>query len=112
VKRHFPAILTVALIGVSVLGGCGGKLAETGSATVTGLSYGIMRLHHPNGKVNYKRLLPDKMPKDARTVARNIGKPARYVQTKKGGTLTFPNGDTVIYQDHKLKKPESSRKRR
>jgi len=113
VKKNYLAILTVpAFLGVSVLVGCGGKLAEPGCATVTGLSQGIMRLSHPDGKVNFKRLMRDKLPKDARTVARNMGKPARFVETKKGGTLTFPNGDTVIYQDHECDKNKSSRKPR
>jgi hypothetical protein len=97
-KRIFIVLLTI--LAASALSCCGGKLAATGSVTVTGMhGNGEMRLSYPDGKTKIKRLKADSGPKEAAKVARNLFKPARFVETIKGGTLTFPDGDTVIFQD-------------
>lgn len=91
-----------ALLAVIVLGGCGGPIAKTGWTTVTAVSpHGVMRLGYPDGTAAWKRIDPDKVRKGARTAAENMLKPARFVETDQGSTLTFPCGDTLIYYDMK-----------
>jgi hypothetical protein len=83
-----------------LVGGCGGKLANTGWATVGEVrSDGVMRLNYPDGKTGLKRIDEENLPKDTKAAAKNMLKPARYVETKKGSTLTFPDGHTLIYHD-------------
>jgi hypothetical protein len=83
-----------------LVGGCGGKLANTGWATVAEVrSDGVMRLTYPDGKTGLKRIDEENLPKDTKAAAKNMLKPARYVETKKGSTLTFPDGHTLIYHD-------------
>jgi hypothetical protein len=80
----------------------GGKLAETGWARITGVTvHGAMQLHYASGKVDWKRLNPDKVRSDTRLAIKNLFKPARYVETKQGSTLTFPGGDTLLYYELK-----------
>ena len=91
-----------ALLTVLLLGGCGGQIAKTGWATVTGVSHGgVMRLSYPDGTAALKRINPDKVRKGTRTAAENLWKPARCVETDQGSTLTFPCGDTLLYYDVK-----------
>ncbi len=86
------------------LGGCGGKLAKPGCAVVSQVCpNGLMLLHYPEGKCAWKRLRSDDVCKDSSKLAKNLYKPAKVVETKKGSTITFPCGDTFIYQD--LPKP-------
>ncbi len=84
----------------SFVGGCGGKLANTGWATVAEVrSDGVMLLNYPDGKSGLKRIDEENIRKDTMAAAKNVRKPARYVETKKGSTLTFPDGHTLIYHD-------------
>jgi hypothetical protein len=100
--RLFPALIVIGFIPLLSLGACGGKLAQTGCTVVTGLSCdGIMRLRYGNGKVAVKKLNGSSVPKEIKTVSKNLLKPARFVETSKGSTLTFPNGDTVNYKEVK-----------
>ena len=82
------------------LGGCGGKLAKTGCATVTGVTCnGEMRMNYACGKTEWKRIDCRNIRKDIRTAEKNRFRPARYVETKSGSTLTFPGGKTITYHD-------------
>lgn len=80
--------------------GCGGPLAKTGCAVVTDVGcYGVMKMRYADGKAEWKRINRDNVRKDTEIAAENRFKPARYVETRNGGTLTFPDGDTVVYHD-------------
>lgn len=96
------SLLAVAFLGALLLQSCGGPIAKSGWATVSGVSPdGVMRLDYAGGKAALKRVNPDNVRKDTRTVAKNLQQPARYVETSQGSTLTFPCGDTVTYYDIK-----------
>ena len=100
----------VAVACIALIGGCGGKLATTGWATVTEVQpNGVIRLDYPDGKAAWKRIDEDNIRKDTAAAAKNAFKPARFVETKKGSTLTFADGHTLIYHDldPKLLKPNS-----
>ena len=100
--RAYP-VLTALLAGiltVVTLGGCGGKLASSGWATVTAIDpHGRILMRYDDGKTAWKRLDPDNFLKDFRTAAKNLHRPAKYVETKKGSTLTFPGGETLVYRN-------------
>ena len=99
--RLFPFAVTI-LLSALVAAGCGGKIAKTGSATVTGVTAdGVMRLNYADGKTALKRVNPDNVRKAAKMAAENAFKPARYVETTQGSTLTFPCGETLTYYDMK-----------
>ena len=90
------------LLPALVAGGCGGKIAKTGVATVTGVtSEGVVRLNYADGKTALKRVNPDNVRRATKMAAENAFKPARYVETSQGSTLTFPSGDTLTYYDMK-----------
>jgi hypothetical protein len=97
------SLILVILLGVSPLiffSGCGGKLAKTGFAAVTEVApNGAMRMQYADGKAAWKRIAEENGPKDCAVAAKNRLKWARFVETKKGSTLTFPNGDTITYQN-------------
>jgi hypothetical protein len=92
--------LTIILILCSVYP-CSGQLAKPGWARVLQIMpNGAILLHYPDGKTEWKLIPRDKMPDHAKIAAKWMLVPARYVETKKqGSTLTFPNGDTIIYQN-------------
>ena len=100
---RFLSRSTVCIVGTAVLlclPACGGKLAKTGCAAITGVrGNGDMRLRYADGTCAWKRLQCDNMPEDTRTAERNMLVPSRYVETKSGGTLTFPDGKTIVYHD-------------
>jgi hypothetical protein len=99
-KTALVMVTLAGLVSVLFVAGCGGKLANTGWTTVTEVrDDGLMRLDYPDGKVAWKRLAPDSMPKAGREATKNRFKPAKFVETKKGSTLTFRDGATVIYHD-------------
>ncbi len=98
----FCLLAVTFLLTVLVAGGCGGKIAKTGVATVTGVTPdGVMRLNYADGKSALKRVNPDNVRKATKMAAENAFKPARYVETTQGSTLTFPCGDTLTYYDMK-----------
>jgi hypothetical protein len=85
---------------MATLTACGGQLAKPGCATVSQVCpNGLMLLHYPEGTCEWKRLHSDDVCKDSAELAKNLYKPAKVVETKKGSTITFPCGDTFIYQD-------------
>jgi hypothetical protein len=94
-------LLVVTLIcSALVAASCSGKIAKTGSATVTGVTLdGVMRLNYADGKTALKRVNPDDVRKATKMAAENAFKPARYVETSQGSTLTFPCGTTLTYYD-------------
>lgn len=100
-KRRFNIFLLFLLVSVICFcEGCGGKLATTGWATVTDMTpQGAMLLRYEDGKAAWKLINPDNPRKEAAVVSKNLLKPARYVETKKGSTLTFPSGDTINYRE-------------
>lgn len=78
--------------------GCGGKIASTGSAFVTDVSpNGIFRMQYEDGKLAWKRVNPDNPAEQTRIATSNRLSPARYVETKRGSTLTFADGKTINY---------------
>jgi hypothetical protein len=78
--------------------GCGGKIASTGSAFVTDVNpNGIFRMQYEDGKLEWKRVNPDNPAEQTRIATRNRLNPARYVETKRGSTLTFADGKTINY---------------
>ncbi len=86
--------------------GCGGRIASNGCATVTGVACdGSMRLQYKDGKAAIKRLECENLAKDLKVVDKNRFQPARFVETAKGSTLTFPDGETVHYKDVKKSCP-------
>jgi len=92
----------VILFCAGALCSCGGKIAKTGVGFVTDVNdCGVFRLSHPDGSQSWKRLQPESSGKDFKTVQKNVMKPAKYVETPKGGTLTFQDGATIVYQDVK-----------
>lgn len=94
------AQLTALAAGILLIGGCGGQIAKTGCATVTGVNgHGVMGMAYSDGKVAYKRVDPDNPRKASRIAQENLMKPARYVETGQGSTLTFPDGETINYFD-------------
>lgn len=99
IKHHY-ALALVCIFLVAVSGGCGGKLAKTGCATVTGVTCnGEMRVHYQDGKAQWKRIDHRNLREDIRAAEENRFKSARYVETKSGSTLTFPSGKTITYHD-------------
>ena len=94
-SRIYLLTLLLALTSVS---GCGGQIAKTGIAKVTGVSCGVMSLQYcKDGSVVKKKIDPDNTRRDTRILSKNLLKPARYVETTRGSTLTFPCGKTVNY---------------
>jgi hypothetical protein len=80
--------------------GCGGKLSNAGFARVTDVSpSGAIRMQYGNGELAWKRVNPDNARKDTDTALKNRNRPARFVETKNGSTLTFLDGETIVYQD-------------
>jgi hypothetical protein len=103
-KSALGIVFLAGVVCLLPVAGCGGKLATPGCVTVSQVCpNGLMLLHYPEGKCEWKRLRSDDVCKESREVAKNLYKPARVVETKKGSTITFPCGDTFIYQD--LPKP-------
>jgi hypothetical protein len=95
-------VFIAPILAALALGGCGGKIAKTGWATVSGVTQdGVMRLNYSDGKTALRRLDPDNVRKATKMAAENALKPARYVETGQGSTLTFPCGETLKYYDLK-----------
>lgn len=98
-KLYFTFALAAVMI-AGALCGCAGKLAKTGCATVTDVTCdGAMRIQYANGKADWKRMECDNVRRDVRIAQQNRWKPAQYVETKSGGTITFPKGDTITFHD-------------
>jgi hypothetical protein len=90
----------VAVVCALMVGACGGQLAKPGCAMVSQVCpNGLMLLHYPDGKAEWKRLRSDDVCKDSLEMTKNLCTPAKVVETKKGSTITFPCGDTFIYRD-------------
>jgi hypothetical protein len=101
--RTLALTILLGFFSLSLLSGCGGKIAKTDYAAVTEIApNGVMRMQYADGKAAWKRVNEENGPKDCTVVAKNLFKWARVVETKKGSTLTFPNGDTIIYQNMDL----------
>jgi len=99
--QQFRLLILLAAL-ITLVGGCGGQIAKTGWARVTDVSpQGFFTLQYADGKAEVKRISPDSPPKDARTALKNLSAPARYVETDRESTLTFPQGDTITYQNQK-----------
>jgi hypothetical protein len=93
-------VMLLTILCVLASYGCGGKLANPSCATVSQVcGEGFILVHYPDRKPEWKRLRSDNLCKDTKEVAKNLHKPAKVVETVKGSTITFPSGDTFIYQD-------------
>jgi len=80
--------------------GCGGRLANTGFARVTEVSpQGAIRVQYDNGELAWKKVDPDNARKDTLIAMKNRLKPAKYLETKNGSTLTFLDGETIVYKN-------------
>lgn len=96
------AFLGIMLVGVIVpfMAGCGSKLASTGFARVTDVSpQGAIRMQYGSGESSWKKVDESNVRKDTLVAMKNRYRPAKYVETKNGSTLTFSDGDTIVYQD-------------
>jgi hypothetical protein len=99
-KVKLGKFLMCTVTAALVLGGCAGRATKTGCATATWVGCdGRMGLTYAEGRAAVKQLDPEALPKAAKTTAKNLFEPARYVETTQGSTLTFPNGHTVVYYD-------------
>jgi hypothetical protein len=107
-RNHILAEKTLhvfIVFAVILLCGCSGKIAKTGCATIKNVNCdGIMTVQYADGMMKLKRLDQANLPSDIRRVKENLFKPVKYVETVKGGTLTFPEGDTIICHDVKREK--------
>lgn len=93
-------LLFVLIVGCFLPAACSDPLARTGRARVTGLdAQGFMTMQYEDGSIKHKRVDPGAAPEDMEMVVENLLQPARYVETNKGSTLTFPSGDTIQYFD-------------
>ncbi|MDA8407382.1 MAG: hypothetical protein M0T73_11080 [Deltaproteobacteria bacterium] len=87
---------------MSLLSSCGGKIAKTGVGSVVDVNdWGVFSFAYPDGFQSWKRFGPETMKKDIKVAQQNVRKPARFVETPKGGSLTFPDGKTILYYDNK-----------
>ncbi len=94
--------LLCAILLMALLSACGGKMAKTGVGSVMDVNdCGVFRFAYPDGSQSWKRFGQDSLNKDIKVVQQNRLKPARFVETPKGGTLTFPDGKTILYYDNK-----------
>ncbi|MBI5248653.1 MAG: hypothetical protein HY912_04095 [Desulfomonile tiedjei] len=99
-RRRKTSLLFLFLSAICLSGGCGGKLATTGWATVADITpQGAMLLQYQDGKAAWKVINPDNPRQQTAIASKNLRKPARFVETKKGSTLTFPSGDTINYRE-------------
>jgi hypothetical protein len=97
-KLFTSVVLSIFLL--LALTGCGGKLSNAGFARVTDVSpSGAIRMQYGNGELAWKRVNPDNVGKDTVTALKNRNRPAKFVETKNGSTLTFLDGETIVYQD-------------
>ena len=97
--RIFLALNLLLLV---VLCSCGGKIAKTGIGSVIDVNdWGVFSLGYPDGSQSLKRLDQNTTRKDIKIARHNRLKPARFVETAKGGTLTFLDGKTILYYDCK-----------
>ncbi len=93
-------LVASALMLVLGMGGCSAKATRVGCAQVTGVSCdGVMRVSYADGKAALKQIDPDDLRKGTKTAIENMFKPARYVETTQGSTLTFPCGKSLLYYD-------------
>ncbi len=97
------ASLKIAFCNISILvglmlQGCGGKIASTGTACVTEVvPNGVFSLQYEDGVREWRRVNPDNSVEQTRIAAKNKFSPARYVETKRGSTLTFVDGKSINY---------------
>jgi hypothetical protein len=90
------------LLLMSLLSSCGGKMVNTGVGSIMDVNeYGTFRFAYPDGSQSWKRFNQDSVNKDIKVAQQNRLKPTRFVETPKGGTLTFPDGKTILYYDNK-----------
>ena len=100
-KRSILSLLCMILL-ISLLSACGGKIAKTGVGSVVDVNdWGVFSFAYPDGSQSWKRLGRENMNKDLKVAQQNRLKPARFVETPKGGSLTFPDGKTILYYDNK-----------
>lgn len=98
-KLHCICVALMTVIAM-LAAGCGGRLANTGFARVTEVSpHGAIRVQYDSGELSWKKVDPDNSRKDTLIAMKNRLKPAKYVETKNGSTLTFLDGETITYKN-------------
>ncbi len=99
--RTFTSLCILIVAHITLLtAGCGGRLANTGFARVTEVSpLGAIRVQYDSGELSWKKVDPDNARKDTQIAMKNILRPAKYVETKNGSTLTFLDGETITYKN-------------
>jgi hypothetical protein len=106
-RMNSVIILVACILFLLNVVGCAAQMTTSGWASVSQLyPNGGMLMVYSDGKTSWKAIEPNNIRKEFEIVAKNIGKPARYVETKRGSTLSFPNGDTIHYRnasDEKVK---------
>jgi hypothetical protein len=98
--RAFLNMLLIGMALVFVLTGCGGKLAEPRQGRVTGVwNNGAMLVEYSDGMSSYKMIDSDDRRMDSKKVAKYMFQPAKMIETKKGSTITFPDGESFVYRN-------------
>ncbi len=91
-------LIFVMLLIAAMNNSCGGKIASTGTAFVTAVEpNGLFTMQYEDGAREWKRVDPDNPVEQTRIASKNKFSPARYVETKRGSTLTFVDGKTINY---------------
>ncbi len=91
-------LICMGLLVAIVNNSCGGKIATTGTAFVTDVApNGVFSMQYEDGKREWRRVDPDNPVEQTRIADKNRFSPARYVETKRGSTLTFVDGKTINY---------------
>lgn len=99
-NRPISSFLYVVLL-ISLISACGGKIAKTGVGSVMDVNDGgAFTFSYADGRQSWKKFGRDSLKKDIIIAKKNRLKTARFVETEKGGTLTFPDGNTILYYDY------------
>lgn len=98
-RTSLKSMLACLAISIAMMNNsCGGKIASTGTAFVTDVApNGVFTMQYEDGERKWKRVDPDNPVEQTRIASKNKFSPARYVETKRGSTLTFADGKTINY---------------
>ena len=100
IKTALFAFAVSGLILAASAAGFADPLSKNGWARVIDVSpHGALLLQYADGKAAWKRINPDNVRNDTKLAAKFRFQPARYVETKRGSTLTFPSGETLLYYE-------------
>lgn len=98
-KKIIYLNLLASAASIIFLSACGGKIANSGWATIADVKPdGAILMHYSDGKSDWKRVDPDNPVRETRKAIKHINQPARFVETKSTSTLTFSDGETLLYK--------------